>query len=237
MLNDLLKALDDASLYEGQLSNQNKTQYIKKILKRATVQKMTGYLFYGEEIDTDEGDYDKRIKEAEQKLEKITKGDESLLTSFNEIIAIFSDIYAELGLKAGILFMSDVFSDCRKGEKNSDGKDKDLVEKIAKLYGFQIEKIKNPMRFGKHQIRFTVNGIRYRGNMPYRDLPSTLQVEGYVPDIPCRFPKYEKPHKIVLYSRNEKGEWEDTGIRFYTPQEAEEWIRVSGTEYLYKPEK
>lgn len=85
-------------------------EYIKRIMDRATVQKIVGHLIYGTEIDPEENDYRKRMDNAYAKLEQITNNNEKLLASLMEVIANFSDIYAELGFRAGIMFMADVYA-------------------------------------------------------------------------------------------------------------------------------
>lgn len=85
-------------------------EYIKKMMDRANVKNIIGYLIYGTEIYPEDGDYEERIENAYKKLEQITNGNEKLLTSLMEVIANFSDIYAELGFKAGIMFMADIYT-------------------------------------------------------------------------------------------------------------------------------
>ena len=80
------------------------------MVDRATVQKIVGHLIYGTEIDVDEDDYVKRTADAYARLEQITTGDEKLLESLMEVIANFSDIYAELGFRAGVIFMADIYA-------------------------------------------------------------------------------------------------------------------------------
>lgn len=119
-----------------------------------------------------------------------------------------------------------------------------LVEEIVNAYGFQEDKIKNPVRSGTYHVSFSVNGIQYSGEINYRGVFSTLQVEGYsineekILKKDCIYNRYFRHEKIVLLKKNEKDEWEDTGIRFNIPQEAEKWIRLSNVEYMYmcKPE-
>ena len=91
---------------------KRESEYIERIMERANIQKMVGYLLYGAEIDQADDCYEERITEANRKLDEITKGDEKLQASINEVIANFTELYAELGFKAGIIFATDVF---RKG--------------------------------------------------------------------------------------------------------------------------
>ena len=92
-------------------------EYIKKMMDRANVKNIIGYLIYGKEIYPEDEDYEKRSDNAYAKLEQNTNGDEKLLTSLMEIIANFSDLYAELGFRAGIIFMADVYAGRDKFEK------------------------------------------------------------------------------------------------------------------------
>ena len=88
-------------------------EYIKKMMDRANIKNIV----YGTEIYTNDEDYEKRSDNAYAKLEQNTNGDEKLLTSLMEIIANFSDLYAELGFRAGIIFMADVYAGRDKFEK------------------------------------------------------------------------------------------------------------------------
>lgn len=92
-------------------------EYIKKMMDRANIKNIIGYLVYGTEIYPEDEDYEERIENAYKKLEQITNGNEKLLTSLMGVIANFSDIYAELGFKAGIIFMADVYAGRDKHEK------------------------------------------------------------------------------------------------------------------------
>lgn len=85
-------------------------EYIKKMIKRANIQKIVGYLIYGAEVDPVGDCYEERIHEAYKKIDEIAKGNEKLQASINEVIANFSDIYTELGFKAGIMFMADIYA-------------------------------------------------------------------------------------------------------------------------------
>lgn len=119
-----------------------------------------------------------------------------------------------------------------KNEKET----KQLIEEIAEIYGFQKEKIRNPVQSEDHHVQFSVNGIQYSGNMDSGGELSFLEVKGYITDKDCIYNRYIRHEKIVLLKKNEEDEWEDTGMRFNTPQEVEEWIRMSKVEYMCKPE-
>ena len=108
-----------------------------------------------------------------------------------------------------------------KNEKET----KQLIEEIAEIYGFQKEKIRNPVQSEDHHVQFSVNGIKYSGNMASGGEISFLEVKGYITDKDCIYNRYIRHEKIVLLKKNEEDEWEDTGMRFNTPQEVEEWIR------------
>ena len=65
-------------------------EYIKKMMDRANVKNIIGYLIYGTEIYPEDGDYEERIENTYKKLEQITN--------------------SELGFKAGIMFMADIYT-------------------------------------------------------------------------------------------------------------------------------
>ena len=111
-------------------------------------------------------------------------------------------------------------------------REKALIKKIADLYGFQEEKIKDPVRI-EDSMQFTVNEIRYFGRLADTGI-FELEVIGYISDKDCNLNRYLKHENIALWTK-EDGKWKDTGLRFNTPQEAAEWIQTSRTEYLLKP--
>ena len=108
----LEKAVQEAEAITKDLKAETdiEPEYIKRMVDRATVQKIVRHLIYGTEIDVEEDDYGKRTEDAYARLEQITNGDEKLLASLMEVIANFSDIYAELGFRAGVIFMADIYA-------------------------------------------------------------------------------------------------------------------------------
>ena len=116
-------------------------EYIKRMVDRATVQKIVGHLIYGTEIDVEEDDYGKRTEDAYARLEQITNGDEKLLASLMKLLQIFLTYMrnwdSEQGLFSWRIYML--------GGINLE-REKALIKKIADLYGFQEEKIKDPVR-------------------------------------------------------------------------------------------
>ena len=108
----LEKAVQEAEAITKDLKAETdiEPEYIKRMVDRATVQKIVGHLIYGTEIDVEEDDYGKRTEDAYARLEQITNGDEKLLAALMEVIANFSDIYAELGFRAGVIFMADIYA-------------------------------------------------------------------------------------------------------------------------------
>lgn len=109
---------------------------------------------------------------------------------------------------------------------------KALIKKIADLYGFQEERIEDPVQV-EDSMQFSVNNIRYFGRLADTGI-FELEVIGYITDKDCNFNRYLKHENIALWTK-EDGKWKDTGLRFNTPQEAAEWIQTSRTEYLLKP--
>ena len=109
---------------------------------------------------------------------------------------------------------------------------KALIKKIADLYGFQEERIEDPVQV-EDSMQFSVNNIRYFGWRADTGI-FELEVIGYITDKDCNLNRYLKHENIALWTK-EDGKWKDTGLRFNTPQEAAEWIQTSRTEYLLKP--
>ncbi len=55
----------------------------------------------------------------------------------------------------------------------------ELLESIEELYGFKKELIYDPEQCALWAVRFTVNSIRYLGNIPFHGAKPMLAVEGY----------------------------------------------------------
>ena len=110
---------------------------------------------------------------------------------------------------------------------------KTLIKRIAELYGFQEEKIKDPVQIEDSGMQFSVNEIRYFGRLTDSGIYE-LEVIGYITDKDCNLNRYLRHENIALWTK-EDGKWEDTGLRFNTPQEAATWIQTSRKEYLLKP--
>ena len=111
--------------------------------------------------------------------------------------------------------------------------EKALIKKIAELYGFREEKIKDPIQI-EDSMQFSVNNIRYFGRLTDTGI-FELEVIGYITDTDCNLNRYLRHESIALWRKNEEEKWEDTGLRFNTPQEAAEWIQTTKGEYFLKP--
>lgn len=123
--------------------------------------------------------------------------------------------------------------------------EKELLDSIEKFYGFKRELIKNPEQCGLWHVRFEVNGIKYYGAVSFYGAAPTLRVEGYVTEhyeheTPVEDWYYDefikgRPVKILKAVDKESGDWEDTGIRFNSQKEAQEYIdrKPEPTDYRY----
>ena len=108
-----------------------------------------------------------------------------------------------------------------------------LIKKIADVYGFQETKIKDPVQI-EGSTQFSVNNIRYFGRLTDTGI-FELEVIGYITDNDCNLNRYLRHESSALWRKNEEEKWEDTGLRFNTPQEAAEWIQTTKGEYFLKP--
>lgn len=110
-----------------------------------------------------------------------------------------------------------------------------LLDFVEKNYGFKRELIKNPEKRGLAGVSFVVNGIKYFGHFPFHGAVPHIYVEGYTAlhcdehSIPVEDWYYDefikgKPAQIFHCVDREIGEWEDTGIRLKSQEEAQEYI-------------
>ena len=114
----------------------------------------------------------------------------------------------------------------------------ELLESIEELYGFKRELIDNPEQWGLWVVRFTVNGIRYFGNISFHGAKPMLAVEGYTAkhydhETPVEdwfWQEHLKDKKIRIYRITDQmaGDWENTGIRVDTQGEAKRIIQEQG---------
>lgn len=106
----------------------------------------------------------------------------------------------------------------------------ELISAIEKYFGFKKELIKNPIQHGLWHVEFEVNGIKYAGAISFHGALPILSVVGYTTekyyhDTPIEDWYYDqfikgKPIKIIKNIDPDCGEWEDTGIRCKTQEEA-----------------
>ena len=111
-----------------------------------------------------------------------------------------------------------------------------LKESIERDYGFKRELIQNAELCGLWHIRFQVNGIRYYGWTAHSGAVPQLEVEGHVspyhdekgtPVTEEYYNRHIKGHqaRLIRFKEKEAGDdWEDTGIRFDSQEEAEKYI-------------
>ena len=87
----------------------------------------------------------------------------------------------------------------------------ELLESIEELYGFKRELIDNPEQWGLWVVRFTVNGIRYFGNISFHGAKPMLAVEGYT----AKHYDHETPVEDWFWVRR-KGLYRNRDIRKIT---------------------
>lgn len=84
--------------------------YCEEIMKRTEIQYLRGFLFYGTEISiVDDNDYETRLRLATEEYEKIlnetipnSDQDSPAITKLNALLNVYTDVYLEIGLKAGV---------------------------------------------------------------------------------------------------------------------------------------
>ncbi len=111
----------------------------------------------------------------------------------------------------------------------------DLKKGIEELFGFKKELIESAELCGLWHARFTVNGIKYYGCVPYHGAVPQLFIDGYTtpyrwhgtPVTEEYYNKFIKGKHIRLqYVHSELGDgsWEWLDEYFSTPEEAETYI-------------
>lgn len=113
-------------------------------------------------------------------------------------------------------------------------KQEELIASIEKIFGFKKELIENPQQVGLWHVKFSVNGIKYHGSIPFHGAHPTLHNDGYITpyyykDTPLEEWYYNtyikgKPIMISKIINSESGDWEDTGIRCNDEGEAKKRI-------------
>ena len=78
--------------------------------------------------------------------------------------------------------------------------EKALIKKIAELYGFREEKIKDPIQI-EDSMQFSVNNIRYFGRLTDTGI-FELEVIGYITDNDCNLNRYLRHESISLWRKN-----------------------------------
>ena len=111
----------------------------------------------------------------------------------------------------------------------------ELKKSIERDYGFKKELVQNAELCGLWHVRFQVNGIRYYGCRVHAGAVPQLEVEGNVnpyhdemgtPVTEEYYNRHIKGHqaRLIRFKDKEAGDWEDTGIRFASQEEAEKYI-------------
>ncbi|QNM08277.1 hypothetical protein [Wansuia hejianensis] len=111
----------------------------------------------------------------------------------------------------------------------------ELLESIEELYGFKKELIYDPEQCALWAVRFTVNSIRYLGNIPFHGAKPMLAVEGYTakhydhetPVEDWDWDKCLRNQNIRIYRITDRmsGDWSDLGVRCNTQEEAKRLIQ------------
>jgi len=126
--------------------------------------------------------------------------------------------------------------------------DDQLKEIIEQTYGFKKELILNPVLCGLWHVRFEVNNIRYYGWTTSSGALPQLKTEGTIskyhdswgtPVTDEFYNEFMKGKKIAIKkfvpfeNGGEEGEWEYTGKKFESQEEAETYINGLGDQVLY----
>lgn len=118
-----------------------------------------------------------------------------------------------------------------------------LKESIEKYYGFKKELICNVEQTGLWHVHFEVNGIKYYGWIAHAGALPQLKVLGstniyYWQSVPVTEDFYKEcieGHTIVLQHciNADTGEWENLGITFSTPADADKYIKQLDDPTMY----
>lgn len=89
-------------------------KFTEKIFERATLKGITEYLLFGSDSKEEIKDYETRLEEAYLEYEKVVlqcdeRQREELLDSANEMGSEIASVYAEIGIRVGMLLMKDIF--------------------------------------------------------------------------------------------------------------------------------
>lgn len=98
--------------------------YFQGIFSRTTFRGIADYLLFGFGEQAENISYEERIQTPFRKFEKTVEKYDSdknseLIDLVNEVTSAVASVYAEIGLQAGLLLMSDVIQNIRSSQKNS----------------------------------------------------------------------------------------------------------------------
>lgn len=81
--------------------------FMESLRGRDNIERITGYILYGEDRPQAEGTHEERLGEAQEKIEYIIGDDEKAEAYVNDAIAEITDIYMEIGIRVGMKLMAD----------------------------------------------------------------------------------------------------------------------------------
>lgn len=119
-------------------------KFTGKIFERATVGGMADYLLFGENRAKETRDYETRLNEAYQKYEEYIRKYEKeqqkeIGEVVDELIGEITNIYMEIGLQTGILFMQDM-------TRNVEIEKQDNKADYQKMYYSLFREISNALK-------------------------------------------------------------------------------------------
>lgn len=113
----------------------------------------------------------------------------------------------------------------------------DLVNTINEFFGFEKDKITDAEQCGLWAARFTVNGIKYMGEVAYYGAKPILNIVGYeakswkgTPITDWYYNEYikDKPIWIYRWTDQDAGDWERTQITVPTEEAAIKFCEEHG---------
>ena len=81
--------------------------FMESLRGRDNIERITGYILYGEDRPQSKMTHEERLGEAQEKIEYIIGDDDAAEAYINDAIAEITDIYMEIGIRVGMKLMAD----------------------------------------------------------------------------------------------------------------------------------
>lgn len=81
--------------------------FMERLRGRDNIERITGFILYGEDRPQAEGTHEERLGRAQEKIGEIIGDDDVAEACINYVIAEITDIYMEIGIRVGMRLMAD----------------------------------------------------------------------------------------------------------------------------------